>query len=200
MDKIATLVLQNTPFFVSGDCYGCEKGALAILNQGEILKGALGDFDSVSCAEKERIQSSALQFQAYSSHKDVSDSELSIDYLLNKGYTRINVFGALGNRADHQLVNLRLCYQHPEVHLIAENQKVNSYAVGHYLIKKEDFDVFSLFSFNEAQLSISGCEYPLDHKVIYPDTTLTLSNAWLKDEAILDVHEGRLICIRAYNS
>ena len=44
MERIATLVLKNCEFKALGDCFGCETGAVSILEKGLILKAAFGDF------------------------------------------------------------------------------------------------------------------------------------------------------------
>lgn len=199
MESIATLVLKDLEFEAKGDCFACESGALAIIKKKLPLSCALGDFDSVSVEDKQIIQEKALAFQTYSSHKDFSDSELAIEYLINLGYHSIYVYGGLGGRVDHQHVNLLLAYKYPQVILVDENQMIYQLSMGEHLLKKEDFDVFSVFSFDEAVISLSECEYPLDYKDIDIHNTLTLSNAWLSENASIVIHKGTVLIMKSKN-
>jgi thiamine pyrophosphokinase len=200
MIKSATLVLKECLFTVRGDCFGCESGALALINQNIECKAALGDFDSVDEKTKNIIQLKAKTFIQVPSQKDVSDSELAIDYLLNEGYQQIYVYGALGNRSDHHHVNLLLAYQHQELILVDENQSIQCYGAGLHTLKKEHYDLFSVFTFDEAVISLSGCAYPLDHRKIDVHNTLTLSNTWLDQESKLNVHQGKVLVIKTNNT
>ncbi len=199
MERIATLVLKNVDFEAIGDCFACESGALAIINKGLTLHAALGDFDSVSLEDKTFIQSKALKFQAYSSHKDFSDSELAIEYLIQEGYDKIIVYGGLGGRSDHLHVNLILAYKYPQVVFKDNKQEVYSLRQGDYKISKDQFDLFSVFSFEKTMISLNNCEYPLENKKINVLNTLTLSNTWLDTEVNLTVHMGTVIIIKSKN-
>ena len=199
MESLATLVLKRIDFELKGDCFACEAGALAILDKGYPLKCALGDFDSVTEEEFSRIQNEAESIVRYSSHKDASDSELAIEYLLDKGYQKIIIYGGLGGRSDHQHVNLLLAAKYPQVIFKDGQQELYSVCVGKHVLTKEDYDVFSVFSFKEAIISLSDCEYPLDQKKIDVENTLTLSNAWINQKASLTVHQGCCVVIKSKN-
>lgn len=199
MERIATLVLKNCEFKALGDCFGCETGALSILEKGIILKAAFGDFDSVTHDQRKRIELEAKAFKVYPSHKDMSDSELAIKEILKEGYTKIFIYGGLGGRSDHQHVNTLLAYQYPQVEFRDENQCLYGCTLGHHVIEKENYDLFSIFTFNEAVISMRQCVYPLDHKQLSACDTFSLSNAWVKDQVDLEVHEGSVICIKTKN-
>ncbi len=199
MEHLATLVLKNVDFKAEGDCFGCETGTLAIIDKNLPLQCALGDFDSISAADLKRIKEKALSIETYSSHKDFSDSELAVDYLVQKGYQNINVYGGLGGRTDHQHINFLLALKYPQVKFIDAIQELYSLSVGEHLIEKGNYDVFSIFSFKKAQISIEDCEYPLSKKDIDIDNTLTLSNAWISDYARLTIHAGKCLIIKCKN-
>ena len=51
METEVSLILRDVPYVKRGSCVGVERGALAILAQGDKLSLALGDFDSVTAEE-----------------------------------------------------------------------------------------------------------------------------------------------------
>jgi thiamine pyrophosphokinase len=196
METVATLVLRDTWFEKEGDCIGVETGALAILKAGYPLVHALGDFDSVSLEEKNNILKSAYSVQVYPVQKDFSDSELAIHYCIEKGYQKIRVYGALGQRVDHQHVNLSLMFCYPQVILMDEKQSIQAYDEGVHELKKENHHKFSVFSFEKAVISLKACLYPLDHYELNALTRLTLSNEWTQTSARLTVLSGRVFVVK----
>lgn len=196
MDTVATLVLRETAFSAKGDCIGVETGALAILKAGHVLTYAVGDFDSVKEEEKAHILKHALKSKVYPSHKDFSDSELAIEYCESLGYQTIYVYGALGQRVDHQQVNLSLMFSHPKLILMDETQSIQAYDLGFYELKKENYSKFSVFTLTQAVIDLEGCEYPLEKYAINSLSRLTLSNAWISHEAVLRVHSGRVFVVK----
>lgn len=196
METVATLVLRNTEFNVEGDCIGVESGALAILNAGYPLVYAVGDFDSVSLDDKRRILEAAYSSKVYSSQKDESDSELAINFCLQQGYQKIYVYGALGQRVDHQHINLSLMFKHPQVILMDETQSIQAYDEGEYELNKEKYQKFSVFTFTNAVISLEKCVYPLHNFEINALTRLTLSNEWIEDSVKLKIHKGRVFVVK----
>lgn len=190
MDKIATLVLRRSDFKVYGDLFGCESGALDILDKGYLLKGAFGDFDSILEVETEVIKQSTDLFVQVPSQKDETDSELAIKALRQMGYTSIHVYGALGDRVDHQHINLVLMAHYPEVILYGFYQKIQAYLQGVYDLNQDDFDVFSVFTFTHALIDLEECLYPLKNHPLDALNRLTISNAWMTSNVKLTVHEG----------
>lgn len=196
METVATLVLRNTEFNVEGDCIGVESGALAILNAGYPLVYAVGDFDSVSLDDKRRILEAAHSSKVYSSQKDESDSELAINFCLQQGYQKIYVYGALGQRVDHQHINLSLMFKHPQVILMDETQSIQGYDEGEYELDKEKYQKFSVFTFTNAVISLEKCVYPLQNFEINALTRLTLSNEWIEDRVKLKIHKGHVFVVK----
>ena len=196
METVATLVLRNTEYNVEGDCIGVESGALAILNAGYPLVYAVGDFDSVSLDDKRRILEAAHSSKVYSSQKDESDSELAINFCLQQGYQKIYVYGALGQRVDHQHINLSLMFKHPQVILMDETQSIQGYDEGEYELDKEKYQKFSVFTFTNAVISLEKCVYPLQNFEINALTRLTLSNEWIEDRVKLKIHKGRVFVVK----
>lgn len=81
---------------------------------GFVADVAVGDLDS--------LQESGLpwrdltkEVQAYSSHKDLTDTELAVELALGSGAGCLWLFGGGGGRMDHWLSNLRLFESSPAI-------------------------------------------------------------------------------------
>lgn len=193
METEVSLILRDVPYVKRGSCVGVERGALAILAQRDELSFALGDFDSVSEEEFTLIQAHASALKRYPSRKNESDSELAIAWCLDQGVKRIHVYGALNERLDHHHVNIGLAYQHSEVILYNESNQIQAFEAGNYIIEQHDYRYFSVFTFEEAEISLIDFSYPLDHVSIHLDTHFTVSNQWQKKDAQLVVHRGKVL-------
>ena len=94
---------------------GVDGGVKHILKLGLISHAVIGDFDSVSpslekklkqiCKEQRFLFPTILK---YPTTKNKTDFELAVDYCLEKKFNEIIIFGILGDRIDHMLVNIFL--------------------------------------------------------------------------------------------
>lgn len=193
MESEVTLVLRDVPYDVIGDCVGVEKGAYTLVRDKQTVLCAIGDFDSVSELEYQSIISNVQQIIKVSSIKDETDSELAIKWCLDQGYTRIHVYGALNDRLDHQHINLQLAYKYPSVKLYDAHNCIQAYTKGDYKIEKNDYTYFSVFTYETSTITLKGFTYPLDHYAMDYRELKTVSNQWIKKDAQLIVHQGKVI-------
>jgi len=193
MESEVSIVLRDCPYRVIGDCVGVETGAYALVRDKQELVCALGDFDSVNKEQFELIQSNVKNIIKVSSIKDETDSELAIKWCIKQGYKKIHVFGALNDRLDHQRINVLLAYKYQEVILYDDSNKIQAYTEGDYLISKDDYSYFSVFSYTDSIISLIGFTYPLDHYKLSYNELKTVSNQWIKKDAQLIVHHGKVL-------
>ena len=192
MEKIATLVLRQTSYLKRGDVFACDSGALSVIEHHDDLKAVYGDFDSVTSKQASLIQAYAQSSVVYPIMKDKTDGELAIEAILKQGYTRLYVYGAFGDRIDHQHVLLVLALRYPELIYVSETQELQSYGKGEYTLQKDRYTSFSVFSYDKAMIELKDCVYPLEKISIDGSNTLTISNVWLSDEAKLKVYSGQV--------
>lgn len=193
----ATLILRDVAFTEIGDVYATEGGTLAALRKGVHVKAAFGDFDSVDEEAFSLILKNTPEIHRVSSIKDETDSELAIRELITRGYDEIHVYGALGERADHQHINLQLMYRFPQVILEDESQRIQAYTPGDYSFNEGIYTYFSVFTFESATISLRGFRYPLDHFDLTWDSLLTVSNEWNQEKALMQVHQGKVWVVQS---
>ena len=135
MNKTCIVVLKlsfNVPFYKDCDYIGVDKGALVLAEQKIQMLEAIGDFDSVEKEDLNIIQEYADKMEILNPVKDDSDSEHAIKKAISYGYDKIIVYGGLGGRIDHEIVNIRLCEQFAnKITFVDENNKLTAYSTGY---------------------------------------------------------------------
>lgn len=177
------------------DYIGIDRGALTCVDQKIPLICAIGDFDSVSEEELERIQTSCEVIQL-PTHKNETDSEAAIEYAIHLGYEQIILFGGLGGRIDHELANLHLLiYRYPQLILMNEKNRIRLLGEGSYDFKRE-YKYLSFLALESSMISESSVAYPLENERIEPKDIFTISNEIL-DVAHVQIHYGRVLMMES---
>lgn len=170
------------------DYIAVDEGLAHLHKQGIKPLLAIGDFDSL---EDQRLLED-LQVERYPVKKDDTDTALAIRYAISQGYDEIDVYGVLGGRADHMMAALCLLIHYPDVKITLYDQqnKIMFLPKGSHHITVT-YDYFSLFAIKETVLSLSHCQYPLDHYLFKPFDPLCVSNT-CKDYVHIDNSEAVL--------
>jgi thiamine pyrophosphokinase len=128
--------------------------------------------------------------------KDFSDFELALNEALKLEPEIIFVYGALGGRKDHEIINVNLL-AHADIPLAFIEQDVEIYNVIKELeIIGKKGKICSLVTFQDGcHISImEGFEYLLKDEVL-PPSSRGLSNIITQDRAYINIKKGRLIVI-----
>ncbi len=189
-----TSQIQYNPEY---DYIGVDKGALTLAKQKIKMVEAIGDFDSVEQSDIDVIREYAKNVEILNPIKDDSDSEHAIKKAICLGYKKIIVYGGLGGRLDHEIVNIRLCEAYPnQITFVDEYNKLMAFTVGEYEFYKE-YQYISVFSCEESVISWINTKYLLDHKTLEISDLLGLSNEIEKEPAKLIVHKGKVLVIES---
>lgn len=154
----------------------------------------VGDGDSV---ESKNILCEKVKLPT---DKDFTDTECAVSEAVERGYNRIDIYGATGTRMDHTLANIFMLkkFQDKDIRIIDGNNNIS-------LVNKETF-IHGLkgktVSFLPADSTVSGVTlegflYPLSDKELSMGTTLTVSNVVSEDVAHVKTESGALIMIIA---
>ena len=144
----------------------------------------VGDFDSVPPEILQQYPN--IPIESYPVDKNRSDTEIAIDYALNRGFSRIFCMNMIGGRLDHDLFNKLVLFKHPGKIWLISSQGTMVALLPNTLYtfalpKKTTFSLIPLTPCTRVVLS--GCEYPL-HQVDLEFSTLTLSNVSLGNVTI----------------
>ena len=167
---------------VDAGLFYCQKHQLKIIT-------ALGDFDSL---DPDVLSGYTGDLQRVPAEKDQSDLELALDYLRG-AEEEIYVYGALGGRMDHCLVNLKLCfYTDLNLWLIDEQNRIRCLRPGIHQFPREEGYV-SFLGWEACRISLTGFKYPLRNYWLKPESNLTLSNEITADLATVETDNRILI-------
>ncbi len=155
---------------------GVEGGALAAIDYGLALDIALGDFDSVSEKETQKITDHAKRVERFPEAKDETDSALALKEALKHDPDEIVFYGGLGGRLDHTVANLALLKQGP-VTFVTESSCAFALAPGTYHLG-EGYSVVSFFAMEDVKnLHLKDFRYELEGYDLTVDDPLCVSNA-----------------------
>lgn len=167
----------------------------------------VGDLDTVDKKVLEEYQNQPdIEFEIHKPEKDETDTELALLTAARQGCEAVDILGALGGRMDHAIGNIQLMYQ-----FFCQGMEVNIYDSrnrlyllgGHKVFHREEVygKYISFLPMTETVegLTLRGFKYPLQRRTIGLGTSLCISNELKRDEGILELERGVLLCVEAHD-
>ncbi len=177
-----------------------DAGVAAAWALGWSVDVAVGDFDSLSAADVDRLDDLATVVHRHPADKDATDLELALAVAVESAPARVLVAGIEGGRPDHALANLLVPasarFASLDIELVVEEGRawiVRDRLTG-TLPLAEVVSVIPLHG--AAEVTLSGVRWPLDRQRLDAGTTWGVSNEISGSSPfVLDVHAGVVICI-----
>ena len=167
----------------------------------------VGDLDTVDKKVLEEYQNQpGIEFEIHKPEKDETDTELALLTAARQGCEAVDILGALGGRMDHAIGNIQLMYQ-----FFCQGMEVNIYDArnrlyllgGHKVFHREEVygKYISFLPMTETVegLTLRGFKYPLQRRTIGLGTSLCISNELKREEGILELERGVLLCVEAHD-
>lgn len=200
---IANGKLDCVPEILQDDyLIAADGGAHHCLELGLAPQIVIGDMDSLSEQDIQRLKSAGSQFVIYPSRKDNTDLELAISYAQRQGSNEIWIYAALGYRWDQTLANLLILaaqkFSGLCIKLIDGNQEIQLIRAGRQLkLNGVPGDTVSLIPISGDCLGITtqGLEYPLQDGNLAFGYTRGVSNKMTSEKATISLQKGLLICV-----
>lgn len=180
---------------------GVDRGALVLIEQGICPHLSIGDFDSVTTSELEKIKESSLELIQLPSEKDETDTEVALNYLLNKKVSSINLYGVIGGRIDHTLANIRLLLQFAKkglaLTLVDKGNYLTVLAPGNHEIQSPRLSYISFFALESTvtNLTLANLKYPLINYQLKQDDIRCISNETISSSFSVSFDTGYLLMI-----
>lgn len=188
--------------YLPGDCLiAADRGAAYLQANGLTPDLLLGDFDSLPPELLSTLQKSCRQYLTFPCDKDYSDLELALRAAHYLGFKQAIIAAALYGRLDHCLFNVISILQLADELGIETSLVAPDCQICQLQQKKRSWSdcqgkLLSLISLdNEAEVSLQGAKWPLDHSKLHRSSTRGLSNVVIADEVTLECHCGRIIVI-----
>ncbi len=198
--KGAIVVGNNlSPALAKAECdgafvIGADKGALYCFKHGIGMDVAVGDFDSLSEEEKEKVSAFAKRTVVLNPIKDDTDTAHALS-LLSDCEEVIILGGIQGKRIEHFLAILDLLSTDKRICLKDDDTFIRVYEPGDYRIEKGGYRFFSFFALDDALLSLEGFAYPLHDFLLKRFDPLGVSNQINGEAGHLALKSGKLLLI-----
>lgn len=177
---------------------GADRGAIFLLDAGIIPSLAVGDFDSITVDEKERL-SDVKSVETLNPVKDDTDFEHALRRAIDMKPERITIFGVTGSRLDQTMASINLLALCLEANIPAFIQdRTNRIRMinGDFSIQKKDAfgKYFSILPFDSLveDISLKGFAYEVDHLTLEKEISRGVSNE-IKDDLAFVSCKGRLL-------
>ena len=165
----------------------------------------IGDLDSLTPAEEERLRASGARIIRFSPRKDETDLELALRRAACEGAESIVVLAALGGRLDQTIANLLLLAL-PELEgidvRVVEGPQVAFLVRREALVEGQPGDIVSLIPLGGDAVGVTteGLEWRLDDDALHFGPARGVSNALIAERASVRVQQGQLLCVVTHAS
>ncbi|MBO8165375.1 MAG: thiamine diphosphokinase [Brevibacillus sp.] len=182
---------------------GVDRGTLFLLERDLVPHMALGDFDSVTDAERTRIEQQVKNLTACDPvMKDLTDTEMAFRHVLSLQPSEIILLGAVGSRLDHTLANIHLLTAalQAKVSCRIVDEKNEVLLVDHLaVVKRKRYRYASLLPLSPqvTGITLEGFRYPLHDATLTIGQSLGVSNELLADTGTVSVASGQLLVIQS---
>lgn len=184
---------------------GVDGGAIKCLEKNIGLTMAVGDFDSISMEEKEKLEATGALLHEYEADKDDTDAEIALALAMeDETVHNIRIYNWTGGRLDHLMSILFMVYQPrfqekmEHVTLVNQINTISFYSPGKYTLEKEEAKKYLSFIGLTPidQLTLKQVKYPLNRKS-YSYPVALISNEFLEQECYFSFEKGVVAVIQS---
>lgn len=177
-----------------------DGGARHLYNRNLKPDIIIGDLDSLDGRILESYKNLAVKFEKHPTRKNMTDTELSINYAINIGAREIVLLGATGNRLDHSIANVlilyRLAYENVNMTIIDSHNEI--FVVKNILkLRKKEGYFISIIPLVDSKVTLKGFEYNTNSLEFKLGSTLGISNRIIDEEGLIQVDSGICLVIRS---
>ncbi|MDK2809890.1 MAG: thiamine pyrophosphokinae [Petroclostridium sp.] len=162
----------------------------------------IGDLDSIEQHCYHDMIAKNIQIINYSTDKDETDTQLAVEYAIQRGCEEIILIGSLGSRFDHSFANVSLLKlvldKGIKGRIINENNEI--YLINDYIqLRGKVGEKLSLLPLtpNVSGITTKGLQYGLNNAQMKFGIPNGISNVFIKPEAEITIKEGLLLVIKA---
>jgi thiamine pyrophosphokinase len=167
----------------------------------------IGDFDSLTPSELERLETGGAELVRFPERKDFTDLELALKLAQERGADEVRIIAALGDRWDQTLANLLLPasdWLAPQrVSLVDGAQEILWARHGERLeLRGQPGDTVSLVPLvgDAGGINTWELEYPLHDEPLQFGSTRGISNVLIAERAYVSLQAGLLLCVVIHKS
>lgn len=193
--------INLTDYVNNADIVICaDGGARHLYNYNIVPDIIIGDLDSLDIKIIDSFLKLGVKFERHPIHKDKTDTELAIDYAIDKGANEIILLGVTGSRLDHTIANISILYR-------LAKQNINAIIIDSHneiFITKDvlklcnkDNHFVSIIPLTDSKVTLKGFEYDINSVDFEIGTSLGISNIIKDKKGEIEIDSGICLVIRA---
>lgn len=185
--------VKKGDYFICADC-GCEYARKLDIVPDLIV----GDFDSYK-----GVLPGISEIHRSVPEKDDTDTLLAVKMAIKRGFTEIDLYGALGGRTDHAIANVQtLLYAHENgcnMRIISSANELEVQGAGERSYERRDGWYFSVFAAGGEVFieRFTGVKYTLENYRMTPAFPIGVSNEITENCAVLRIKSGTALVVRS---
>ena len=180
-----------------------DGGAKHVIEAGLTPHVIVGDLDSLSQVLQKRLRKLPIEWAIYPADKNFTDSELAMQYVLEKGYSEIVILGFFGDRSDHVQANILLLativQKNPKCRILVadENQSLYFISSGGLTLEGKKGQTISLLPLitDVEGVVTTGLRWKLCNETLVCGATRGVSNEFSGKKASIALVHGVLLVI-----
>lgn len=181
----------------------CADGGAAHLRRMGVKPDVLlGDLDSISEEDLEHFKDAGVKIEKFPAEKDMTDTELAVQYAIDRGCDTIIIIGGVGTRLDHSLANIlslkKIMDRNVRGFVVDEHNEITIIRDSIKLFREEGVKVTLLPLTEKVEgVTTKGLYYPLVDATMEMGTSWGVSNEFSCEEAEISIKSGLLLIIRS---
>ncbi|WP_110932717.1 thiamine diphosphokinase [Paenibacillus bouchesdurhonensis] len=182
---------------------GADRGALFLVEHGIHPHISVGDFDSITQNELDKVKSVSGEIITCDPvNKDLTDTELAYVIAMDHQATEIVMMGVTGTRLDHTLANIQIMLrglQHQIQSAIYDTHNYITLTGSDSIIQERGFTYVSLVPLTPevTGICLTGFKYPLENATLRMGQSLGISNQLAEQEGTIRIESGLLLIIQS---
>lgn len=181
---------------------GVDGGSRHLFEMDILPHIIVGDLDSIDEKIKRYFEEKNVVFHKFPKKKDFTDTELAIEYALEKGASEIVFLGAIGSRMDHTIANITLLLPLIEKGICAKvvDERNEVMIIDKKVkIEGEIGEIVSIIPITEKVegITFTGLLYPLCDATMKMGVARGISNQLIDKKATINIKSGKLLVIKA---
>ena len=185
---------------------GADKGALYLIEEGIQPVEIVGDFDSLSSIEFQKLSHVVPSIDVFQPEKDETDTELALLKAIQYKPTKIYVTGVTGGRLDHYEAVIRSVYRFQmlnpniQIKIINSHNEISILSAGkHTIVRDEKYRYISFFAYTHRveNVTLRGVKYETTNETIEIGTSRFTSNELQQELGYISFSSGICLMIRS---
>lgn len=197
----ASFLINQNNNFLPDIIVGVDSGLNKLHEAGITPDVMIGDFDSVENESLNTYENKGVQKLSFPSQKDVTDTEIALEYVINQGAKDVILVGATGSRIDHMMSNIFLLsrfIKRANVAIVDPHNMARIYEGPDTIkVSKSEYDFISLQPITDTVEGVTtvNMKYPLNNATLYRDTSRGISNELICDKGEISFSKGLLLFV-----